>query len=245
LLSTLSAGPVGIGDFIGSETRTNLDQAVRMDGVIVKPDASIVPMDRSYIADAKNEQAPLIASTYTDRDGTKTEYVFAFNRDTHASEDVEFNGAELGLDRAAYVYDYFAGTARRLEPHAAYSAPLDKKGTAFYVVAPVGRSGIAFLGDKGKYVGTGKQRIVSIQDQPGKLTVSVVLAENEKSVVLHGFSTIEPKASVSAGEGGAIKYDATTGHFSIEVKVGPTTPLNNSTGDPVRRVIVTFETPAK
>src|SRR5262249_16248846 len=69
LLSTLSAGPVGIGDLMGAETMTNLNHAVRTDGVIVKPDVSIVPLDRSYIADAKQETAPLIASTYTDRGG--------------------------------------------------------------------------------------------------------------------------------------------------------------------------------
>lgn len=245
LLSTLSAGPVGIADLMGSETRTYLDQAVRSDGVIVKPDVPIVPMDRTYIADAKSEPAPLIASTFTDRDGTKTEYVFAFNRDAHASENVEFNTAELGLDQPVYVYDYFAKTLRRLEPHEIYSAPLARKATAYYVVAPVGKSGIAFLGDEGKFVGTGKQRIASIQDQPGKLTVEVVLAESEKSVVLHGYSAVEPKATVSSGEGGTLQYDAATGHFSIDVKASPEATLDKSTGDPVRRVSVNFQTPIK
>src|SRR3954462_10540344 len=45
LLSTLSAGSVGIGDAIGAENRANLLRAVRADGVIVKPDAAIVPFD--------------------------------------------------------------------------------------------------------------------------------------------------------------------------------------------------------
>ena len=48
--------------------------------MIVKPDAPIVPLDRSYIADAEKKPAPLTASTYTDHGGIKTEYVFAFNR---------------------------------------------------------------------------------------------------------------------------------------------------------------------
>ena len=38
---------------MGAENKANLFQAVRADGVIVKPDASIVPLDRSYIADAE------------------------------------------------------------------------------------------------------------------------------------------------------------------------------------------------
>jgi hypothetical protein len=242
LLSTLSAGPVGIGDLMGSETKTNLDQAVRADGVIVKPDASMVPMDQSYIADAKGEQVPLTASTYTDRDGTRTEYVFAFNRNGRSTENVEFNIAELGLDRSSYVYDYFAKTARRLGPHASYSAPLAKKASAYYVVAPVGKSGIAFLGDESKFVGTGKQRIASVQDQPGKLSVEVVLAENEESVVLHGYSATAPKATITAGVDDPLQYDSATGHFSIEVKADSASPVDKSSGDPVRRVAVVLET---
>ncbi len=245
LLSTLSAGPVGIGDLMGSETKTNLQQAVRADGVIVKPDASIVPMDQSYLADAKKEPAPLTASTYTDRDGTRTEYVFAFNRGGGSPQKVNFTAAELGLERPAYVYDYFARKAQKLGVHDNFSASLDKKADAYYVVAPVGKSGIAFLGDENKFVGTGKQRINSIEDKPGKLTVGVVLAEGEKSVVLHGYSAKAPKATVVVGVDDDLQYDAATGHFTIEVKADSATPIDKSTGDPVRQLTVVFETSAK
>jgi hypothetical protein len=245
LLSTLSAGPVGIGDLMGSETKTNIQRAVRADGVIVKPDASIVPMDRSYIADAKSESAPLTASTYTDRNGTKTEYVFAFNRSKTEPSQVVFNISELGLNTPAYVYDYFSGNGRRLNASASFSAPLGQNGEAFYVVAPVGRSGIAFLGDRDKFVGTGKQRVVSLQDERGKLTVGVVLAQSENSVVLHGYSAVAPKATVVAGVDDDLQYDAATGHFTIEVKPDTTIPADKSAGDPVRQVTVVFETPVK
>jgi hypothetical protein len=245
LLSTLSAGPVGIGDLMGSETKTNLDQAVRADGVIVKPDASIVPMDRSYISDAKNEATPLMASTFTDRGGIKTTYVFAFNRDAHSTQNVEFNTSELGLHEPVYVYDYLAKTAHQLGPHSTISEPVAPKGSAYFVVAPVGKSGIAFLGDENKFVGTGKQRIASVQDRPRKLSIQVLLAANENSVVLHGYSAAAPKATVSRGEGSQLQYDAATGHFAIEVKANPAAPLDKSAGDPVRQITVTFQTPAK
>ena len=47
-LATLSAGPVGVGDAIGKESRENLLTAVRADGVIVKPDAPLTPDRRQY-----------------------------------------------------------------------------------------------------------------------------------------------------------------------------------------------------
>jgi hypothetical protein len=243
LLATLSAGPVGIGDAKGTETMTNLLQAVRADGVIVKPDAPIVPLDRSYIADAQQVPAPLIASTYTRQDKIKTCYVFAYNRSkTHAGE-VRFASDELSLTGPVYVYDYFAGAGRRLETNESFSAPLSQGASAFYVVAPVGESGIAFLGDSGKFVGTGRQRIALLHDEPGKLTVNVAFAEKETAVTLHGFAAATPNMQVKSGQAGKIRYDVKTGHFSVEIRPGSITPTDSSTGDPVRHVTVVFEMP--
>jgi hypothetical protein len=249
LLATLSAGPVGIGDAMGTETMTNLLQAVRADGVIVKPDAPIVPLDRSYIADAQQAPAPLIAGTYTRQGKIKTGYVFAYNRSkthnrskTNAVE-VRFAADELGLTNPVYVYDYFAGAGRRLEANESFSAPLSQGASAFYAVAPVGESGIAFLGDSDKFVGTGRQRIALLHDEPGKLTVNVVFAEKETAVTLHGFAPAAPKVQVESGRAGTVRYDAGTGHFSVEINPGPKTPADRSTGDPVRHVAVVFEMP--
>jgi hypothetical protein len=242
LLATLSAGPVGIGDAMGAETKTNLFQAVRAHGVIVKPDTAIVPLDRSYLADAQQKPAPLIASTCTRHGGIKTEYVFAFRRPKTSGSRVDFSLAELGLDEPAYVFDYFAGTGQRLGAGGKFSAPLPKSGMVFYVVAPVGKSGIAFLGDREKFVGTGKQRISSLQDSPGKLTAKIVFAENENAVTLHGYAEIAPTVSVEAGQAGAVQFDAATKHFSVEVKPDANTPAENSTGDPIRRATVILKT---
>ena len=78
LLSTLSAGMVGVGDPIGAESKTNLFQTVRADGMIVKPDVPIVPIDAMYAQDAQTLLTPMVASTYTDfGGGMKALYVFA------------------------------------------------------------------------------------------------------------------------------------------------------------------------
>jgi hypothetical protein len=243
LLATLSAGPVGIGDAMGTETMTNLLQAVRADGVIVKPDAPIVPLDRSYLADARHVPAPLIAGTFTRQGKIKTGYVFACNRSKTNSIEMRFASDELGLTGPVYVYDYFAGAGRRLETNESFSAPLSQGASAFYVVAPVGESGIAFLGDNEKFVGTGRQRIASLHDKPGRLTVNVVFAEKETAVTLHGFAAAMPKVRVKSGRAGSVRYDAATGHFNAEIKPDPKAATNRSTGDPVRQVTVVFKMP--
>jgi hypothetical protein len=242
LLSVLSAGPVGIGDALGREDRDNLLRAVRADGVIVKSDVSIVPLDRSYIADARQEAAPLAAATWTDRDGVKTAYVFAFNRPKTAANSFDFTPAELGFHGPVYVADGFSGAGKLLDAGAEYSAPLGKGAAAYYVVAPVGRSGIAFLGDMGKFVGTGKQRIASLHDQAGKLTADVVLAQNEKSVRLHGYAAVDPAVRVISGSYESVQYDPATHYFTIAVKPDATAPVEKSGGDPVRHLTVVLRT---
>jgi hypothetical protein len=245
LLSTLSAGPVGIGDEMGKEEKPNLLRAVRADGVIVKPDVPIVPLDRSYIADAQHDEAPLIAGTFTRHGDIKTEYVFAFNRPGAGRGEVQFTPAELGFTNSVYIYDYFSATARLWDADALFAATLDGNAPAFYIVAPVGRSGIAFLGDKDKFVSTGRQRIASLQDEPGGLTVKVIFAAPEKSVTLHGYAATAPEVTVQSGRAGPVEYDEASRHFSVEISPGSTSPISNVGGDPVRTVTVKFQTGAK
>lgn len=243
LLSTLSAGAVGIGDRVGSETKTNLFRAVRADGVIVKPDAPIVPLDRSYIADAQHINSPLTSATFTEHDSVRTVYLFACNRPKSPAGEVRFTPAELGFHGPVYVYDFFRGTSRHLDLGETYAASLDQAATAFYVLASIGRSGTAFLGDRDKFVSTGKQRIASLRDSPGRLEAEVIFAEREPTVTLHGYAARAPHASTRFGRAIPLDYDATTQHFSVEVRPDASSPVDNSSGDPVRRVTVILELP--
>jgi hypothetical protein len=245
LLSTLSAGAVGIGDLIGAENKTNILKAVRADGMIIKPDAPIVPMDQCYINDALSNAAPLLASTYTDHTGLRTEYLFAFNRRNSSRGEVRLTPSQLGFTGSAYVYDFFSGGAERLKPDAVFHAPVTGGSTGFWVVAPIGKSGIAFLGDQGKFVGTGKQRITSIHDESGRLAMDVLFADKETSATLHGYADSPPRVTTPSGQVGAVAYDSTTHHFAVEVKPDPAALVENSTGDPVRRMPLLFETNPK
>ena len=103
-----------------------------------------------------------------------------------------------------------------------FQETLGPAGDAFYVVAPVGPSGIAFLGDAGKFVGTGKQRIAAIQDAAGGLKVSVLCLLGESPITLHGYSLAAPQVSVSGGKPSAITYDLKTQHFTVTIS--PTAP---------------------
>ena len=196
LLSTLSAAIVGVGDAIGQFDRANLLRAVRSDGVIVKPDEAIVPLDASYVARASDPSAPIIAAARTRHGGSITSYVFAFipqsppdpppasarsrpSSTGHAGEDrgghATFSPAALGYRGPVYAYDYFNGSGIFLRaPEDVVNLAVPDDG-AYWIVVPVGPSGVGFLGDAGKFVSNGRTRIAHLHDT-GTLSARVVFA---------------------------------------------------------------------
>jgi hypothetical protein len=227
LLATLSAGPVGIGDAIGAENTRNLFQSVRADGVIVKPDAPIVPLDRMYVADAGTNSSLMLAATYTEQNHMRTAYLFAYNRSKTQPATVSFNAGELLVGSPVYVYDYFGGKLERVEEGANFSAVLPGGTSGYYVVAQVEMNGMAFFGDMGKFVSNGRQRIAYLDDKPDDLGVEVNFAANDGPVTLHGGSARPVEATTYDGTHVPthfthlpVHYEPATGHFTIEVSPG-------------------------
>jgi hypothetical protein len=241
LLSTLSAGPVGTGDAIGKENKANILLAARADGVIVKPDVPLMPTDGTYLAEAEKRDILLLATTYTDHHNLRTIYDVALRFSKTAADALSIKSSDLGCTGPVYVYNYFAGTGQILNEGASLSIPLQGKACAYFIAAPLGATNIAFLGDADKFVGTGKKRISSLREDGSKLTAEVVLAANEQEVKLRGYAPSLPDISVHAGRMEAVKFDASTGLFTLIVKPDPDAPLQMMDGDPVRKLTVTFK----
>jgi hypothetical protein len=211
LLSTLSAGMVGIGDALNTANRANLLRAMRSDGTLVKPDLPIVQIDRTIVDDARAVSAPTIATTSSSHPGGTTTYLFAFT--DVGSIAATFRPADLGYTGDVYVYDVNRAVGRVTPVAATYSDTITD--TAYYVVAPIGRSGMAFLGDAGKFASVGKQRIPTWSDT-GTLTATVTFAPGE-TVTLHGYAPSAPTATATTGTAGAVTFDATNRRFTVLV----------------------------
>jgi len=220
LLATLSAGIVGIGDPLGAEDAANLRRVMRADAVLVKPDAPLVPTDESLLAEAASSagaQPPMVAATFSDHGDMHGLYVFAYARDG-AAQIASFAPSALGLAGAAYVYDVFGDTGRRLAPGERFSSSVSTG--SYFVVAPVGPSGIAFLGDQEKFVSLGQKRISQLADD-GTLRASIEFASGEQAIRLHGYAQAMPTVSLSGDAGGSVDgltYDPATQLFSFELR---------------------------
>ena len=217
LLATLSAGPVGIGDPIGAISRSNLLRAVRLDGVIVKPDQPLTPLDSSYLRTAQGRDFPQIASTYSDFGTLRAYYIFAYAEGL--STHVEFSPSDFSLDRPAYLYDYFSGSGRVVNPQDVLTAEIGNN-PVYWVATPIGPSGIALIGDTDQFVPMGKKRIAAFSDD-GAVQVTVSFAGGEISRTIKGYSVTAPAASASHGTVGPVIYNRLSRLFTVEVKSGP------------------------
>jgi|GEM_PF-2244345 len=207
LISTLSAGPVGVGDALGAVNVTNLACTVRADSVIVKPDTALVPLDFNYVNDAQGRNLPMVSSAYTDHNGLRNYYVFAYAR-TSANLNAGFSPAQLGMSSNAYVYDYFNQTGMVVAASSAFNftttTPDAVIGGSYFIVSPIGASGLAFIGDANKFVTAGKKRISAVSDS-GSLQVTVAFAAGESNATLLGYTpAYAPTVTASNGSAGPV-----------------------------------------
>jgi len=198
LLATLTAGPIGAGDALGTVECVGLKQAVRTDGVIVKPDVPIAISDVSWVALSQDQSAPVIASTYTDHDGRRTAYVFAYGRTEGALNSIVFSPESTGVQSPAYVLDYFSKSGTVVPSGAQYNDIVDYN-ASYYVVAPIGPSGMAFLGDTDKFVSCGKKRIEELNDYGSLVRVVIRFAPGEKHIGLHMYAPSKPLVWADSG----------------------------------------------
>jgi hypothetical protein len=234
IVAVLSAGAVGTGDAMGKEVPENIRLAARADGVLVKPDRPMVPTDDNYLREAgememdasKRPSIGFTAWTCTDHGDHRTLYGFAFAPGTKKVSDVDVGWiiapAALGIRSPVYVYDVTRKQGVALVAGEPYHARLRGSQYAFVIIAPIGPSGIAFLGDADKIASTGKQRISDIRESAEALRVTVLTAPGESAVTLHGFAEVAPACQLVDGKTLPVQYDAATKHFTVAVTVPAT-----------------------
>lgn len=97
----------------------------------------------------KGGSAALVATTYSQHTGGRFTYLYAFSGGT-----TSLAPGELGYTGKVYVYDVINDSGKAMD-----ATQANTWGNAYSLIAPVGPSGVAFLGDKGKFVPLGKKRI--------------------------------------------------------------------------------------
>jgi hypothetical protein len=176
-----------------------------------------IPLDSVYVQDAQALSAPMIASTYTDfGGGMKALYVFAYARSTNTT--ATFTPAALGLTGNVYVYNYFTGTGTIIPADSSFSDTVSTSGS-YYIVVPIGQSGVGFLGDAGKFVSWGKKRFTQISDT-GSVQATMTFASGENSLTAYGYAPTTPTITATDGTVGTVNYNSSTQLFSVAISPG-------------------------
>jgi hypothetical protein len=210
ILSTLSAGPVGVGDALGQIDASNLKRAMRADSVLLKPDAPAEPVDATIIADAQRLQAPMVAAT---RSGDEVE-VFAYPR-ARGDEGVTVSLPEVGLSGPAYEWDWVRRKGRRVAAGGSFRMTF-QNGWAYAVVTPIGRDDIGLLGDTGKIVPLARERFPMVTNF-GHARVGVEYAAGESAVTLAGYAAQRPTVRALRGSVDSLHYTEATHLFRVTV----------------------------
>jgi hypothetical protein len=217
MIATLSAGVVGASDALGAANVRNLRRAARADGVLVKPDAPLLPTDATYVAEAQSGPGPMVATTYTDQPSGRAVYVFAFRRGDATTATLA--PSETGLTGSVFAYDVRRHTGAVVDAAAPLTLDLSQDWTNV-VLVPVSRSGIAVVGDAGKFVPRGRARIAAVTERTDAVDVQVLFAAGESSVTLTGYAPQLPRASAAAGSIVKSSWNASTKLFEIVVAPG-------------------------
>lgn len=186
IVSVLSAGVVGTGDAIGKEDKQNIMMACRADGVLVKPDEPLLPLDADYIQMARGEKKPLLAYSYTQHAAVRTGYVLVFADGAITDRQFSFQPSKMGFKGKVVVFNPLQNTIQKMQATDTFRAILPQINYTYYIIAPITSFGIAFFGDTGKIVSTGKKRISMIKSSKDQLKVKVIFA-GEHTITLQGY----------------------------------------------------------
>ncbi len=239
LLATLSAGMVGIGDAIGEENVSNILKSVRSDGVIVKPDAPLVPIDRSYRNDVDGKGIR-IATTYSDHGrNLRTSYIFAFG-DSSDCRGIAVPASDFEISKKMFLYDYFAGTGKIVKPEDSLSLSFAQDSYCYAILSPIGTTGIAFIGDPEKFVTCGKKRIEQLVETKGVLRATILVAKGEQSVTVCGYARKMPQFLIRGGFLSTGSFDKANHIFRLEINPQGNLKYQIKEGDAVGRIFVEF-----
>lgn len=220
LFATLSGGPVGVGDAFDDLDRTNIFKAARADGEIVKPDEPLMPLDISYLTQAKRTNTPIIGAAFTRGGNHATAYLLAFADDpSKAVADFSLTPKVLGFEGAVAVFDPMSESLAVVNGKDAITGKLSGPDAyAYRVVAPVSAVGIAVIGDSGKFVTMGRKRVTEYRDLAHGVRLKLAFAANDPAIAIVGYA----RSAITAHADGATVLstvrDARTGLFKVEIR---------------------------
>ena len=176
-------GSMELGHRIGEANWDLLKKVYREgDGLVLKPDRPIVPLDRCYF------DGSAVGYTESNISGKRWYYVLSL---PPAGYLAQFSASDTGATGAWAVFDWDRKSVSVREASFSHSNLLRETKHQYFVLAPVLENGMALFGDTGKFITMAEQRIAAVESSSKSLRVGVI-ASREESPILVGYSPQHP-----------------------------------------------------
>jgi hypothetical protein len=164
----------------------------------------------------------ILASTFTRHGDHATVYLLAFADNPKAGRaDFSFKPVELGFRNRVVIFDPQSQTIVTLNAADTYSGKLTGADAyAYRIVAPISRSGIALIGDIGKFVPMGRKRITAYSDIAGGAVLDIFYAAKERDLTIAGYAASPITARAEGASVASVDRDAKTGLFNVKLRTG-------------------------
>jgi hypothetical protein len=199
---------------LGETNARNLAAAIRADGLIVKADSPLLPINSMYMSDAMNESAPMVAMSESAFGRQVAHYVFAYAR-SGSQQSVTVPLSSLEISGPVFAYDWVTHSGE-LIPDGGSLRMKFVDGWDYWIFSPVNRLGLALLGDTDKIVSLGKQRIAAVEDH-GTLTTTIKFAHGEDALTVSGYASHPAILKALQGKLNNTTYDPRTKIFRAQV----------------------------
>lgn len=188
LIANLLGGCIQLGHRIGECNFELLQHTYREgDGLILKPDRPIAPLDRCY------REGGVLGYTESRISGKTWYYVLSL---PSAGYTPQFTLFDLGVGGKAVVYDWDTRAVSIRDSGSLVSLLRDVK-HEYYVVSPILRNGTSVIGDISKFVTMADGRIGEVEDDEESVVIGVI-ADSTHNPIISGYSARRP-AGVEAG----------------------------------------------
>ncbi|HEV2268446.1 MAG TPA: hypothetical protein VGR92_03210 [Steroidobacteraceae bacterium] len=182
LFANLLGGEIQLGHRIGEANFALIAKTYREgDGLILKPDRPIVPLDSCY------ESGCAVGDTFSQHGDKKWFYILSF---PPAGPVPTMTMEDLGTSGNWYLYDYDLGVGKVVSASA--PIPLRKEGKHQYLIAAaLFGNGMTVLGDCSKFVTMADERVPAVRLAGSSLMISIE-SDSAKSPIITGYSKTLP-----------------------------------------------------
>jgi len=191
LVANLLGGSIQLGHRIGECNFDLLRHTYREgDGLVLKADRPIVPLDRCYQSDCA------LGYSQSEVAGKSWYYVLSLPSAGYASR---FTPQDLGARGKFAVYNWDTHTVFLRDDDSPVALVPEAK-HEYFVVAPILRNGMTVLGDLSKFVTMADQQIESLEEDDRSLWVGVT-ANAKHNPIISGYSAGRPaRVEVDGGQ---------------------------------------------